>query len=413
MELLDASGATPVRELIANLDGCTGAKAGEIVAAAKLTRAVCRDVTREQAAKLLEAARDSARPVKPERLGLVGPDAYARTAYAKSTGLARLGSAEPLAEIPFVVEVWATRCDGETRLVACVNRTPVTEPINAFRDKGEIYVFGCGLDHNVAKAPKDAQFSICLNITTPYMPITSDGKAPDLKSFLNEIVTATAKAVRKVHRPKGGSKLSQKDIVLDHLDAVIVAVSGDGKFRFNERQLFYALRPIVMEKTGEELKINNFKAIITDYENEQGEIPLMYREPRGTLYHPHRTETIALGTLMVEDYERPAWTFNKLVYIEKEGYSEALKDVRWGERHDCALMSTKGFTTRAARDLVDKLAEHDEPVTIFCVHDADAAGTMIYQTFQAETKARGARKIEIINLGLEPWEVRGAKFVVV
>ena len=29
---------------------------------------------------------------------------------------------------------------------------------------------------------------------------------------------------------------------------------------------------------------------------------------------------------------------------------------------------------------------------------------MIYQTFQEQTKARGARKIKIENLGLEPWE---------
>ena len=43
-------------------------------------------------------------------------------------------------------------------------------------------------------------------------------------------------------------------------------------------------------------------------------------------------------------------------------------------------------------------------MTVFCVHDADAAGTMIYQTFQEATKARGARKIKIVNLGLEPWE---------
>ena len=41
---------------------------------------------------------------------------------------------------------------------------------------------------------------------------------------------------------------------------------------------------------------------------------------------------------------------------------------------------------------------------MFCVHDADASGTMIYQTLQEATKARGARKIRIINLGLEPWE---------
>jgi hypothetical protein len=130
----------------------------------------------------------------------------------------------------------------------------------------------------------------------------------------------------------------------------------------------------------------------------------MYHEPRGSIYHPHRKETIPLGTLTVEAYERPIWTFNKLVYIEKEGFSEALKDNGWAERHDCMLLSSKGFSTRAARDLVDKLAEHDEPVTIFCVHDADAYGTMIYQTFQEATKARGARKIKIVNLGLEPWE---------
>jgi hypothetical protein len=67
-------------------------------------------------------------------------------------------------------------------------------------------------------------------------------------------------------------------------------------------------------------------------------------------------------------------------------------------------MSSKGLSTRAACDLIDKLVEHDEPVEVFCVHDADSSGTMIYQTLQEATKARGARRIKIINLGLEPWE---------
>jgi hypothetical protein len=76
----------------------------------------------------------------------------------------------------------------------------------------------------------------------------------------------------------------------------------------------------------------------------------MYREPRGSIYHPHRKETISLGTLMVEEYERPPWAFNKMVYIEKEGYSEALKDDGWFERNDCSPISSKGFSSRAARD---------------------------------------------------------------
>ena len=298
-----------------------------------------------------------------------------------------------------------TTDSGDTNLTVCVNRTPITGEIEAARDKRDIDAFGCGLAHTIAQAPKEARLR---HLAQHHDAVHADhvgrqGAGPDAVPR-RDLRAPSARRCRKAHRPEREGQASQKDVVLDNLDAVIAEVSGDGEYRFNERQLLYALRPIVMDETGEELKIGNFNTIITDYEAEHGEIPGMYREPRGSIYHPHRGETITLGTLMVEEYERPAWTFNKLVYIEKEGFSEALKDVRWAERHDCTLMSSKGFSTRAARDLIDKLAEHDEPVTIFCVHDADASGTMIYQTFQEETKARGARKIKIINLGLEPWE---------
>jgi hypothetical protein len=404
-ELLAASGATPVRELISHLDGCTGAsRASIIVAQANLGRMLCEDVIATQARRLLEVAREYSKRVKAERLGFVGPTAF-DYAYARTSGTAKFGSADPFAEVPFVVEAWSAEIDDDdTKLLAHVNRSPIAASVHAARDKRDIDFFGCGLAHTVAEAPKDKHFTIVLNIITPYMPITSDGKAPDFSPFLHQIAEAVSKAVRKSRRPNATSKKSQKDVVLDHLDEVIASVSGNGEYRFNERQLFYALRPIVTSELGDELKIGNFKNIITDYEAKHGEIPGMYREPRGTIYHPHTGETISLGTLMVEDYERPPWTYNKLVYIEKEGFSEALKDVRWAERHDCSLMSSKGFSTRAARDLIDKLAEHDEPVTVFCVHDADAAGSMIFQTLQEETKARGARKVQIVNLGLEPWE---------
>jgi hypothetical protein len=401
-ELLSASGHILVRELVASLDGCTGARAGEIVTQAGLSRMICSDVSRQQAAELLEGARANARAVKPKRLGAAGEDAHPGHAYAATTGTARFGSAEPMAEIPFVVEAWASEST-HTQMSACVNRTPVASDIHAARSKREINLFGCGLGHTIAEAPKDKNFAIRLNIIAPYIPITSDGKEPDLELFLSEIQAAVASAVRKARRPNAHG-MSQKDIVLDNLEAVITDVSGGGKFRYNVRQLFYGLRPIVMNETGIELQLANYTKIITEYESDNGEIPLMYREPRGTITHPHRNETITLGTLMVEDYERPLWTFNKLVYIEKEGASEALKAMRWGERHDCAVLSSKGFSTRAARDLIDKLAEHDEPIQVFCIHDADASGTLIYQTLQQATKARAARKIAIVNLGLEPWE---------
>ena len=403
-ELLSASGDRPVRDLVANLDGCTGARAGEIVAAAGLARMLCSDITNAQTAKLLDVARDYAKPVNARRLGAVGPEMFSDHAYARANGIVSFGTANQ-AEIPFVVEAWARPSrDDDMHLAVCVNRTPVAGNIYAQRDKRDVDFFGCGLANTVAEVPKEKYFSIWLNITTPFMPITSDGKEPNLKPFLSEICEAVTKVVKKAHRPTSRSDKTQKSIVLDNLDVVIADVSGEEGYRFNARQLFYALRPIVMEEIGEELKIGNFTGIITDYESENGEIPLMYREPRGSIYHPHSNETITLGTLMVEEYERPPWTFNKILYIEKEGANEALKEVRWPERHDCSVISSKGFSSRAARDLIDKLVEHDEPVEVFCAHDADAYGTMIYQTLQEATKAREARKITIINIGLEPWE---------
>ena len=400
-ELLSASGGVPVRALIESLDGCAGGRAGEIVAQAGLSRMTCHDLDSAQAARLLATAREAAKPVSPKRLGAVGPAAFPDRAYAIAYGSAPFGS-RLRADIPVAVEVWASQAK-ENSVAASVNRTPIAGEMALQRDKSEVNLFGCGLRHTVAKAPKELKFNVWLNITAPYMPITSDGKEPDLRPFLAIIDEAMTKAIRKVRRP-GAGVVSQKDVALDHLEEVIEAVSGPERYRFNSRQLFYALRPIVKEETDKELQIGNFLGILDDYENEHGEIALMYREPRGSITHPHRDETITLGTLMVEQYERPAWNFNKLLYIEKEGAQEALKQDRWPERHDCAVESSKGYGSRAAKDLIDKLVEHDEPVEVFCAHDADAYGTMIYQTLQEATRARRARKIKIINIGLEPWE---------
>jgi hypothetical protein len=79
-----------------------------------------------------------------------------------------------------------------------------------------------------------------------------------------------------------------EDVVLDNLEAVIAEVSGDGEFRFNDRQLLYRLRPIVRNELDKELLTGTFKCILDDYEFEHGEIDGMYREPRGSIYHPHR-----------------------------------------------------------------------------------------------------------------------------
>jgi hypothetical protein len=180
-DLLQAAGSRSVRELVAELDGCTGAKAGRITTAFK-SRA-CSSLTRAEAIALLKAAQQQARPVSPQRLGHVGevedwPPFHARGEGTFSCG----GIGGPRATIPFVVEAWAaaerSTC-GDTCSVL-VNRTPVTGTVNLSRWRRELSLNGCGLSSTLRATPGRSALDLRVNIITAYMPITSDGKAPNL-----------------------------------------------------------------------------------------------------------------------------------------------------------------------------------------------------------------------------------------
>ena len=143
-ELFLAFGAQPVRSLIAEMDGCTGGKAGEIIAAAGLGRMACNQINRDQAVRLLKAAREQARPVCPERLGGIGGDGFTDDDlyYAVERGTAELGSVKPPAEIPFVIEAWVQKrtSNGEVKFndaltaILMINRTSAVDELTAWRD---------------------------------------------------------------------------------------------------------------------------------------------------------------------------------------------------------------------------------------------------------------------------------------
>ncbi|MCW8138229.1 MAG: hypothetical protein KIT58_04920 [Planctomycetota bacterium] len=401
-ELLLAAKTATVRQMIEAFDGCSGGKAGRLAAPFGKNRQ-SKSLSFDEADKLLGAMRGETRRMKASRLGRIGLADGLPGFYKRVEGIYTIADprGDQDAEIPFVVEAWAT--EGAEKLPVCVNRTPApgTETLHA----GKEIRCAWGGKYLPVKASKPV--SVMINVTTPYVAKMSTGKTPDLQPFLDEIheaVRVAAGRCRKVSvTMRAGEEANHKDAIISALPEAIAA-SGNGEHRFSQRQLYYRVRPIVKEMIGEEPGWKNFCNVLTDYEADYGEVPGMFRDVRGTIYHPHTGESIPLGTLAVENYERPDWTFNKLLYIEKEGFFEVLKAVRWPERHDCALMTAKGFSSRAARDLIDYLGTSGEPTTFYCVHDADASGSMIYQTLQGATKARGERTVRIVNLGLDPAE---------
>jgi hypothetical protein len=414
-ELTQAADRWTVRELVAQFAGCSGVKAGKLTTG--LTGRLCKSLTRQEAESLLAAMRTVSRQVTPKRLGAVGPRFQPDAGYAREVGTFTTTAArgDLSGVIPHVVEAWASPAD-LAKITFHVNRTPITGEIaisRCMKDKSQYGLMGCGLSNehrNTAfpiKVGKGREFLIVVNVIAPYMPITTDGKAPNLAVIGGALQAAIKKAVRRAKRKNGngGKKTYQNAAIVEALPAAIAKVSGEGTSRYGQRQLFYEVRARVENAMGIQIEWGYFCDVITDHENDRGtDLPGMYRDDRGTLYHPHTGETIPLGTRSVEAYSRPKWTFNKILYREKEGFFPILIDTQWPEQHDCALLTSKGYSSRAVRDVVDLLGDTDEPLTFYCIHDADGPGTMIYQTLQDGTKARPARRVKIVNLGLEPEE---------
>lgn len=412
-ELLLAAAGRTTAEVLEYFDGFGGKKQD---AQSFVVKAGVADdpsqVTREDAAKLLEAMRHVSPAISAKKLGGVGKEISG--AYAREEGTLEMkpGRRGVAAHLPFVVECWAVakeNQDEDDGIIAYVNGTPITGRMTIERRKASaVAIFGCGM-RNLIDGVSKKKCTVLLNVTTPYMPITTDGKEPDFSQYINPIYNVMRKATKKLRtiiKRSNPSGDSQTKIIVNSLYDAIDKASGNGQYRYSLRQLFYAIRPYILDSDvdNKELDYNHFSRVITKYEAENGELEGMYRDPRGTLYHPHLRQSIPIGTMAVEQYRRPEWNFNKVLYCEKEGFLHLLQTVNWPERHDCALLSSKGFASRAVRDVIDLLGEGTEEVTFFCIHDADASGTLIYQALQEGTLARGGRKVKIINLGLEAWE---------
>lgn len=403
-EMMQAAGEMSVTDLISYFRGI---KKPQI---ARLGSTIhCVNVGREMSTRLLLGLREQSPEPKPSVLGGMSSE-YEDWSHAHKYGTTVMQGHAADAHLPYSLDVYVEVRDeasAKDSVVVMVNRTAITGEVRIQRQKAhEVALIGCGMAHifEVGRKP----VNMIINFTTPYMPVTTDGKEPDFRRYLGDLFETIKKAANKAKRKSNqfnGKVYSQRDVIVDHLPEAIDKASGNGQYRYSLRQLFYAVRPYMLQTHGKEPDYNYFAQVITDIEAEDGQdLPGLYRDARGVIYHPHTGEEIPLGTLNVEKYSRPEYTFRHVLYSEKEGLFTILKEAGWPERNDCALMTSKGFASRAARDVMDLMGEGDEDIYFFCIHDSDASGTLIYQTLAQETRARGARKVHIVNLGLDPQE---------
>jgi hypothetical protein len=103
----------------------------------------------------------------------------------------------------------------------------------------------------------------------------------------------------------------------------------------------------------------------------------------------------------------PKNRYGAILFIEKEGFMPLFREVRLAERYDIAIMSTKGMSVTASRELVQGICAGYE-VPLYVLHDFDISGFSIFGTLAKSTRRfHYSRKFKVVDLGLRLDDVEG------
>ncbi len=229
----------------------------------------------------------------------------------------------------------------------------------------------------------------------------------------------------------GSTRPIVREVAFDVMKEAYNHASGGGRYYANARQIMYAARPLMLAKEPSlsldgKFSVYFTQVILKDYLEEENPDWKVVWDARGHLIEPYTGKSIGLGGVAVMDYIQ-GWTlhfdehpepgiieerietkgptnrFGAVLFIEKEGFTEILRDAGIDKKHDIALMSTKGLPVKAACDLAQAL--EDKGVTIYVLHDFDLAGFKIVKTLREGT--RMAEGTDVVELGFRMEDIAG------
>jgi DNA topoisomerase VI subunit B len=378
-------------------------------------------------AELLRLMKAESKPVPPDALGIIGEDHF-KTVLGTET--MQYHCYRHKGDVPFVVE--AVFCyDKEIEspdFVLGLNFTPTlgdafaSTAVSGTYHKKEKQGYGVkGLAYAFRVDNECPGCHLVVHVVHPALNFRDRGKSQIIASAeLGEAVGETIASVLKEHyalrdKANKGEEAEERDrqrrekaarSTIPSLKEAVYAVikeaadkaSGGGKYLYSVRQLYYAVRPMIQEYTNKALNYAYFTpTLVTDYEDAHSSLEKLVYDPRGHLLTPHSGKSIPLGTKDVENYEIPEWEYDKILYVEKEGFNEIFNQAELGRRYDMAIMTAKGYAPRAAKQMLSKARGRE--ISILVAHDADLFGYEIRRTIADATRT-SKLSINIIDIGL-------------
>lgn len=217
-----------------------------------------------------------------------------------------------------------------------------------------------------------------------------------------------------------------KEVAFEVMEAAYLKASSGGTLPAHARQIMYAARGEILQKADRDTLNDQYftQTLLPEYMRTYPERTASWDvvfDARGHFIEPHvKDRTVSLGTIGVRNYCRkvanhhvagpefggvdgskyptygPRNRFGAILFIEKEGFMPLFEETALAKRYDLGIMSTKGVSNVAARQLIDRLH-----VPVFVLHDFDEDGFKIYGTLRTGTaRYRCCSSVQIIDLGL-------------
>jgi DNA topoisomerase VI subunit B len=432
-----------VREFVSEFDGLRGSQYQRKVAEeAEVSGQCLDDLSPEATARLLDAMRNHTRQVAPQHMGVIGEPHFRKTLLALGVShnsfeyKKRMGIENGL---PFVVEAafGSKRIKAERRdLILGLNFSPT------FKASSE------HLDDVLDEAWLDAYDPVVLAVhqVCPHLTFTSLGKGeiadePAMREALSETIERVTrqftKGKKRTHRERKqeieqehldelSEKRSEKHTEKSEIKSAAYSVmeqayrmtSDDGRWPAKARQIMYAARPLVLEITGKCWGDSDYftQTLLPQYQIQNAEATANWNvvyDPRGHFREPHTGHSLGIGTLEIRKY-RDSWNtstsgpenrYGHALFIEKEGFDALIDASRIAERFDLGLLSTKGMSGTAARELVAQWSVAG--VTTFVAHDFDFSGFGIFHTLGHDTSRYSfSAAPRVVDIGLRLTDVR-------
>jgi hypothetical protein len=219
------------------------------------------------------------------------------------------------------------------------------------------------------------------------------------------------------------------------LEEAYLKASANGTLPAHARQIMYAARPYIMSHADRELghRFDQYftQQLLPEYIEDTGVAWNVVYDARGNFIEPHTKFRVPLGTIQVRNYlgavrahkvttptfeisEKrhptlgPRHCFGAVLFIEKEGFLPLFEAVQLAKRYDLAIMSTKGMSVTASRELVEYLCRVGAPLLV--LHDFDKSGFSIVGTLRRSTRryqfGRGHAS-RVVDLGLRLEDITG------